>query len=111
MDAPKTSEAPTPPPVATQSVSVSVTAKEETWLEAEADGNRVFGKVLLANQTKSFDASRRIKLLTGNMAGTDVSYNGKQIGPLGKRHSIGAFIFTPQGWSEISARSVAQRRN
>jgi hypothetical protein len=106
MEAPKASEAPAPP-VAQQSVSVSVTAKEKTWLEAETDGDKVFGKVLLANQTKSFDASRRIKILTGNMAGTDVSYNGKQIGLLGNRHSVGAFIFTPQGWSETSARSNA----
>jgi hypothetical protein len=95
--------------VASQSVSVLVTAKEEIWLEAETDGNKVFAKVLLANQTKSFDASRRIKILTGNMAGTDVSYNGKQIGPLGNRHSVGAFIFTPQGWSDASAREARPR--
>jgi hypothetical protein len=104
-EAPKVSE-PASPAVASQSVSVLVTAKEEIWLEAETDGNKVFAKVLLANQTKSFDASRQIKILTGNLAGTDVSYNGKQIGRLGNRHSVGAFIFTPQGWRDASAREA-----
>jgi len=104
-EAPKVSEAASPV-VASQSVSVLVTAKEETWLEAETDGNKVFAKVLLANQTRTFDASRRIKILTGNMAGTDVSYNGKPIGQLGNRHSVGTFIFTPQGWRVASAREV-----
>jgi hypothetical protein len=102
-EAPKVSEAASPV-MASQSVSVLVTAKEETWLEAETDGNKVFAKVILANQTRSFDASRRIKILTGNLAGTDVSYNGKQIGPLGNRHGVGTFIFTPQGWRDASAR-------
>jgi hypothetical protein len=107
-EAPKVSEA-AAPVVASQSVSVLVTAKEETWLEVETDDNKVFAKVLLANQTRSFDASRRIKILTGNMAGTDVGYNGKQIGSLGNRHSVGTFIFTPQGWRDASARETGRR--
>jgi archaellum component FlaC len=93
-EAPKASEA-------APKVSIVVTAKEQIWLEAEADNNKVFAKVLLLNQTKSFDASQQIKIVTGNVAGTSVSYNGNEIGPLGYGHHIGAFLFTPQDWKRV----------
>jgi uncharacterized protein DUF4115 len=81
-----------------QKVSVVITAKEEAWLEAEADGQPVFAKLLLANQTKSFDALRQIKIRTGNLAGINISYNGRTIGPLGDIHRVGMVLFTPEGW-------------
>jgi hypothetical protein len=82
---------------------------DPSWLEAEAAGKRVFGKALEANQTKSFAASRQIKILTGNRAGTSITYNGQPIGPLGDGRRVGVFIFTPHGWNPTSARSMAQR--
>jgi Domain of unknown function (DUF4115) len=98
---PKLGEEAASPP-ASQSVSVVVTAKEEIWLEAETDSDRVFSRMLPANQKKSFDASRQIKILTGNMRGTYVSYNGTPIGPLGSSHRVGAFLFTLQGWKRVA---------
>jgi hypothetical protein len=87
---------------AAQGVSVVVTAKEEIWLEAETDSHRVFARLLQANQTKSFDASRQIKIVTGNLGGTHVSYNGTPVGPFGSGHRAGAFLFTPQGWKRVA---------
>ena len=86
---------------APQKVSVVVTAEEDSWVEAEADGKKVFAKLVQANQTRSFDASRQLMIRTGNLAGVTASHNGRPIGKLGNVHSAGRVLFTPAGWQPM----------
>jgi uncharacterized protein DUF4115 len=82
---------------APQKVSVVLTAEEDAWVEAEADGKKVFAKLVQANQTRSFDATHRVMIRTGNLAGVTVSHNGKPIGKLGNVHAAGRVLFTSAG--------------
>ncbi len=75
------------PPVAkaTGKIQVHLAATEKTWVSLSAGGKTVFSGVLRPKQTKKFAVAARAKLMTRNAAGLKVRWNGKPIGPIGRR--------------------------
>ncbi len=63
----------------------------------------MFSGIVTPSQTKNFDGLEEAKLVTGNAAGIDVRWNGKPIGPIGKRGQIRMVVFTADSF-EIVAR-------
>ena len=96
-------EGPKPEPA---KLSVGLSARERTWVSLSSDGKTVFSGVLDASQTKNIEGLDNAKLLTGNAAGIDVSWNGKSIGPLGTHGQVKMVLFTPENFQIISPRKM-----
>lgn len=96
-------EGPKPEPA---KLSVGLSARERTWVSLSSDGKTVFSGVLDASQTKNIEGLDNAKLLTGNAAGIDVSWNGKSIGPLGMHGQVKMVLFTPENFQIISPRKM-----
>jgi cytoskeleton protein RodZ len=84
-------------PVPKRTFSVVVTAKEDTWVSASADGKMVVSRMLSAGERQSVRAGSRIVLITGNAGGIDVSFNGKAVGAIGNESQVRTLTFTPAG--------------
>jgi cytoskeleton protein RodZ len=81
----------------TQPVQLTLTASEETWVSAHADGKYVFSATLGPNETRSVAAESGVRLLVGNAGGLAVTFNGKPVGPLGPRGQVRVVQATPAG--------------
>ncbi len=86
-------------------VTVTVRAKEETWLRLVADGERVYRGLMGAGETKTFTSSETAMLYTGNAGGLELSYNGTSIGSPGPRGGVRTVLFTPANY-EIQSRPL-----
>ncbi len=63
---------------------VSVKARGDCWLQAVVDGAKVFEAVLPAGQEKILEGKQSVYIKVGNAGQVDITYNGKQIEPLGR---------------------------
>lgn len=91
------------PPAENTRLSLNVAASETTWLSLSSDGKPVFRGILQAKETKTVGAVERAKLVVGNAGGVLVEWNGKQIGPLGKRGQVRVVTFTPDKYTFLDA--------
>ena len=103
------SPAPTPRPSATDSSSNSssassnsailleVTAHEDSWLSVSADGKSLGQGILSAQKRRTIRANKEVRLRVGNVAGVEVSFNGKQVNVDGEPKQVKELIFTPDG--------------
>lgn len=78
-------------------VQVVVAAKEESWVQASADGKSVFAGTLKAGESKAIGAGELVKLRTGNAGGIEISLNGKALDPLGPSGQIRSVTLTAAG--------------
>jgi cytoskeleton protein RodZ len=76
---------------------VAFTATEPVWVSIRSDGARAYTGVLEGQQSKQFDASRKMTVLVGNAGGLQISLNGKPVGPVGSRGEIQLLQLTPEG--------------
>ncbi len=90
--APPPTDAPDPHPV-----QVAITAKEDAWVQATADGKTMFATVLKAGETRPVDADGWVKIRTGNAGGIDLSLNGRPLDPLGPAGQIRSVTLTAAG--------------
>lgn len=81
----------------TNSFTVVVKAKQNSWISIVADGRPLWEGTLSANSERSVQAGRELVLKTGNAAGIDVSYNGKLLGVLGKEKEVRTIAFNTAG--------------
>jgi hypothetical protein len=87
----------TPPPAPTGGkFSVTIRAREMTWIRFTADGTRVHGGPLEAGQERTVNASQ-VELLVGNCGTLDVIYNGKPI-TYGTRGEVKTLLMNSEGW-------------
>jgi cytoskeletal protein RodZ len=87
----------TPPPAPSDGkFSVTIRAREMTWIRFIADGNRVHGGPLEAGQERTVNASQ-VELLVGNCGTLDVIYNGKPIS-CGTRGEVKTLLMNSEGW-------------
>ncbi len=63
---------------------VSVKARSDCWLQAVVDGAKVFEAVLPVGQEEILEGKQSVYIKVGNAGGVDITYNGKQIEPLGR---------------------------
>jgi cytoskeletal protein RodZ len=76
-------------------VEISITAK--VWIQAVADGERVFESIFEAGQTRSIAADDSVQLVVGNAGGLTVAVNGKTMPPIGPSGHVRRVVFTPGG--------------
>ena len=67
------------PETAADGFVVQIKAKQDSWVSARADGKSVLSGTLKAADAKTFHAKDRIVLTLGNVAGVQVTYNGKDL--------------------------------
>jgi len=78
-------------------VHAAFTTSEPVWVSIKSDGNRAFTGTLEGQQTREFDAAKKMSVLVGNAGSLTVSLNGKPIGPIGERGQIQLLVLTPAG--------------
>ncbi len=76
---------------------VAFRASEPVWVSIKSDGARAYTGTLEGQESKQFDASRKMTVLVGNAGALAVSLNGKPVGPIGARGEIRLLVLTPQG--------------
>jgi len=76
-------------------VEISITAK--VWIQAVADGERVFENIFEAGETRSIAADDSVRLVVGNAGGLTVAVNGKAMPPIGPSGHVRRVVFTPGG--------------
>ena len=77
--------------------TVSVKAKEDSWVSIQADGRTVIEGTLKAGKQRPVTASKELVLKIGNAGGVEVSYNGKPVGPLGEQGEARTLTFNASG--------------
>lgn len=64
-------------------VNLVLKGKEESWIKVSVDGRVEFTGILKAGETKTFAGTDKIYLKSGNAGGTEVTFNGQELGTLG----------------------------
>lgn len=80
------------------SIHLKLVAIERTWLSITADGKPAYQGILEPDQTKVLDSQQAAKLRTGNAGGVVITFNGKDIGPIGLRGQTRTVVFTNTGY-------------
>jgi cytoskeletal protein RodZ len=77
--------------------TVLIKAREDSWVSITADGKPVIEDTLSAAAEKSIEARNQIVVKTGNVGALDISFNGKQLAPLGHENQVKTLTFDPNG--------------
>lgn len=102
--APQTESEPASEPAASL-LKLEIAVTEDAWVEVETDGQPSYGKLAHAGQTLSFQASERIRLMTGNAPGLDLRFNGEPVSSDGATGKVRAFEFTSAGTQLLKSGS------
>ncbi|MDP8217364.1 MAG: DUF4115 domain-containing protein [Candidatus Theseobacter exili] len=78
-------------------VVLVVNAKQKVWIRVQADEKLVFEHTLQKGDSETWHARKQFKIRVGNAAGIDVTFNGKNIGNLGKRGKVVNLYLSRQG--------------
>lgn len=96
-----TSTAAPKPDNAQDAVTVKVRALGPAWISVSTDGKRVFQDMMYPNREnkreKTFSSHERLRLIVGDPAKIEVTYNGKILEPLGPEGQRQEVVFTPEG--------------
>jgi len=84
--------APTAPPLV-----VEVAARTSAWTQVVTDGTVAFVGTLQAGQQRTFRASDKVRILTGNAGALDIRRNGTPLGPLGPEGQVRTIELTREG--------------
>ncbi len=87
----------TPNDASSSAMRVALKASERVWVSINSDGAHTYSGTLESQQTKEFDAAKKMFVLVGSAGSLDISLNGKPIGPFGARGEIQRLVLTPAG--------------
>jgi cytoskeleton protein RodZ len=87
-----------------QGVVLKLSATEATWLSISSGGKEIFSGILQPSESKTLTGLDIATVRVGNAAGLDVSWNGKQIGPLGGRGQVLTVRFTPDDFQILTQK-------
>jgi hypothetical protein len=93
------------PGISAASVRVDLRALEPTWVAVYVDGEQTFAKLLDTDQTTTIDSTRQIRVRLGNAGGVEISANGRNIGPIGRKGEVRMIEFTAAGFRTIPLNS------
>jgi hypothetical protein len=82
-------------------IHIELSAIQPTWLSISADGKTTYSGVLAAMQTMSFNGKEFAQIRTANAGGVNVIFNGRALGPLGRRGQSRTFVFTKNGYEVV----------
>lgn len=86
--------------------AMTIAAREPTWVSVSADGRTVFRGTLEPQQTREFAGIETARVVTGNAAGLDVHWRGRDIGPIGPRGQVRLVLLQPDRWQIVSPKSL-----
>lgn len=78
-------------------VSVQLSISATVWIEAIADGERVFRRNFRSGETPEVEADEQVRLLVGNAGGVSVSLNGEPMPPVGTSGQVRRVLLTERG--------------
>ncbi len=106
---PAVSPAPEPPAAAEadSGIHIQLSAIETTWLSIIADGKETYRGLLKASQTKILDGRQTARIKTGNAGGVTIVFNGKELGPIGRRGETRTVLFTTRGYEVVRSAGLA----
>jgi cytoskeleton protein RodZ len=96
-------ETPAPAINPNASVHVEVSADEDVWVSARADGKYLFSRTLGAHESRKLDGADTITLRLGNAGGVNIKLNGRPIGPIGGKGQTRTLQFTSGGFQIVEA--------
>jgi cytoskeletal protein RodZ len=87
---------------ASTTIQLALSATEEAWVTAIADGKTVIAEILPAGSSKIIVATKGARLTLGNAGGVDITFNGKKLEPFGPKGQVRTVDFTPWGAQVVS---------
>ncbi len=93
---------------APKTILLQVAAVEKTWLSLETDGRNVYSGLLEPTGTKMLEGKDSAKIRTGNAGGLAVTFNGKNLGVLGKRGEVQTVLFTPDRYEILQPGLISR---
>lgn len=101
-------ETETPEEVVYSGVEMEVTiGPDSAWLLVETDGETAFTGVLVADTIKTFSASEKIYIKTGNAGSTNIKINGVTQEPLGSEGDVESREYTVNSVSNTDSSTNA----
>jgi cytoskeletal protein RodZ len=88
-------------------IHIELSAIEPTWLAISSDGKTTYSGTLAAMQTKTFDGKDSAQIRTANAGGVNIIFNGRALGPLGRRGQSRTFVFTKSGYEVVQGLTMA----
>jgi len=61
---------------------------EDTWVQIQVDGVTKESRILKPGETRQWDVQENVRLWVGNGGGIRVTWDGQDLGPLGKRGAV-----------------------
>jgi cytoskeleton protein RodZ len=77
-----------------EAILLKIAAVEKTWLSVDTDGRHIYSGLLDPADTKELEGRDTAKIRTGNAGGLTVTFNGRDLGPLGQRGQVRTIVFT-----------------
>jgi len=90
------------------SLKLELSATQDAWVEVETDGHAAFAKLIRAEQTVSFEAVNRIRMVTGNALGLELRFNGAPV-RLTSAKRVRTLEFTSEGPREPESSQRAAK--
>jgi cytoskeleton protein RodZ len=90
------------PPIGSGALQVVLNASERSWVSVTVDGKLLFSGILQPNDRREINAEEKVKVVTGNAGGIDVSLNGKNIESLGPKGQVRTVELTRAGAQVVS---------
>jgi hypothetical protein len=82
-------------------IHIELSAVQPTWLSISTDGKTTYRGTLGAMKTVSFDGKETAQIRTANAGGVNIIFNGRALGPLGRRGQSRTFVFTKGGYEVV----------
>jgi cytoskeletal protein RodZ len=83
--------------VSGRTFSVSVAARDNSWLTLTVDGNVLHHGMFSATSQKTLEAQKEIIVKAGNIGALEISFNGKKLAPLGGDGEVRVLTFHANG--------------
>jgi len=80
-------------------ITLVLKANDEVWVGLSVDGEQVLDKVLAAGESRTFSGRESASLRVGNAAGLSVSWNGQDLGSLGRPDQVRQLSFSASGYA------------
>ncbi|HEY3172588.1 MAG TPA: helix-turn-helix domain-containing protein [Thermoanaerobaculia bacterium] len=89
-------DAPAPDsPLERTGVALVLESDAPSWIEISADGEKVFGGMMSAGESRTFEARKTFRLTLGNAGGVRVSVDGRPLAPLGRPGQVVRNVVLP----------------
>ena len=86
-------------------IHIELSAVERAWLSISADGKTTYTGVLDPAETKVLVGRDSARIRTANAGGVNIVFNGRALGPLGRRGQSRTFVFTKKGYEVVRGAS------